>query len=168
MLAPEIYWVPEMKAARLAVMPRPRGDDWLGDEVSGWHAAGIDHVVSLLEMHEVRELGLAEEAALCEQNGVGFVSFPIADRSVPSSLHAAAGLIRSIEARLAQGEAVAIHCRAGIGRSGLMAACVLVNLGVPQSEVFPRISRGRGIQVPDTPAQVEWLARYARERNNAL
>lgn len=111
---------------------------------------------------------MAEEATLCEQNGMSFLSFPIADRSVPNSLHAAAGLIRSIEARLTQGEAVAIHCRAGIGRSGLMAACVLVNLGVPASEVFPRISRGRGLKVPDTPAQVEWLARYARERKNAL
>jgi hypothetical protein len=45
---------------------------------------------------------------------------------------------------------------------------VLLHLGVPEPEVFPRISRGRGVRVPDTPAQVEWLAKYAREEKNAL
>ena len=56
MVSPEIYWVPEMNAVRLAIMPRPRGDDWLVDEVRGWSTAGIGQVISLLEAHEVREL----------------------------------------------------------------------------------------------------------------
>jgi len=168
MVRPEIYWVPELEGPRLAVMPRPRGDDWLRDEVRSWRLLGVDRIVSLLEAHESSELGLAPEAELCEENDLIFTSFPIPDRGVPASLPTAAQLVRSIESNLLRGEAVAIHCRAGIGRSGLIAGCVLLHLGVPEAEVFPRISRGRGITVPDTPAQVEWLAKYAREGKNAL
>ncbi|MBL8380760.1 MAG: dual specificity protein phosphatase family protein [Burkholderiales bacterium] len=164
----EIYWVPELDGVRLAVMPRPRGDYWLRDEIRSFRQNGVDRIVSLLEPREANELGLAEEAGLCEENGLSFTSFPIPDRGVPDSLLEVARLVRSIESDLLRGEAVAIHCRAGIGRSGLIAGCVLVNLGVPEAEVFTRISRGRGIKVPDTAIQVEWLARYAQNGKDAL
>jgi hypothetical protein len=51
--------VPELEGIRLAIMPRPRGDEWLAEEVRGWSRLGLNHVISLLEPHEVRELGLA-------------------------------------------------------------------------------------------------------------
>ena len=44
-------------AGRLAIMARPRAGEWLGDEISGWRAEGIDTVISLLEQEEVSELG---------------------------------------------------------------------------------------------------------------
>jgi protein-tyrosine phosphatase len=149
-------------------MPRPRSDEWLSDEVQSWRLAGVNRVISLLESHETRELGLVTEAALCEENGLTFTSFPVPDRGVPNSLNDAARLCRSIEADLLRGEAVAIHCRAGIGRSGLIAGCVLLNLGIPEKEVFPRITRARGVNVPDTAEQVACLRRFAGEGKNAL
>jgi len=165
---PEVYWVPELEGFRLAIMPRPRGHEWLAEEVRGWSLLGLNHVISLLEPHEVRELGLLDEAALCAAHALTFTSFPVPDRGVPASLHRASELILGAAAGLTSGEAIAIHCRAGIGRSALLAGCILINLGVPEAEVFPRISRGRGIQVPDTPAQIQWLASYAREGRKVL
>src|SRR5262249_25284547 len=52
-----------------------------------------------------------------------------------------------------------IHCRAGIGRSGLVGAAVLLHCGFTVREAFAAISKARGVQVPDTAEQSEWLSR---------
>ncbi|MFT4110031.1 hypothetical protein, partial [Propionicimonas sp.] len=51
------------------------------------------------------------------------------------------------------GHGVAIHCRAGIGRSSVLAAAVLQLEGVPADEAWNLISHARGLPVPDTDAQ---------------
>ena len=71
---------------RLAIVARPRGGDWLEDEVEAWRAAGLDVVVSLLEQDEAHELGLEDEAKACAARGLKFIEFPITDRGVPASL----------------------------------------------------------------------------------
>src|SRR6476620_4583045 len=60
----DIYWIPGPWPGRLGIAPRPRGGDWLADEVKAWRAAGVDVVTSLLTPEEVAELGLQEEEAL--------------------------------------------------------------------------------------------------------
>jgi hypothetical protein len=79
-MIPTVHWIEAPPPGRLAIVPRPRAGDWLGDEIAGWRAAGIDLVVSLLEPEEAAELGLQDEAGLCRQNTIEFVSFPIPDR----------------------------------------------------------------------------------------
>ncbi len=56
-----------------------------------------------------------------------------------------------------------IHCRQGIGRASLMAACVLLLHGAGADEAFKRIEEARGRPVPDTPEQRAWVARLAEE-----
>jgi len=157
-MRPEIYWIdaPHLNG-RLAIMPRPRAGDWLDDEVADWRTAGIDHVVSLLEQSEVRELGLEAEPERCIAAGMTFAHFPIADRGVPDSRKAALDLAANLAARIASGKRVAIHCRAGIGRSSLIAACVLIRLSYRTAESFELIGKARGLAVPDTEAQREWV-----------
>ena len=67
----------------MAISPRPRGGEWLDDEMKGWRRAGIDLVVSLLEPAEAEDLGLDEERKYCDANGMEFYTLPIVDRSVP-------------------------------------------------------------------------------------
>ena len=81
----EIYWIEGPTPGRLAIMPRPRGADWLEDEVRNWRSAGVDIVVSLLTPREVAELDLTQEEALAKALGIEYFEFPILDRSVPSS-----------------------------------------------------------------------------------
>jgi protein-tyrosine phosphatase len=50
-----------------------------------------------------------------------------------------------------------VHCRAGIGRSGIAAAAVLVSLGHEPRDVFAMVSKARGVSVPDTDEQIEWF-----------
>ncbi|MEN2790788.1 protein-tyrosine phosphatase family protein [Sphingomonas oligophenolica] len=139
-------------------MARPRAGDWLDDEIRAWRDAGVDLVVSLLEPQEVSDLELQRERTLCEHHDIDFLSFPIPDRGVPSSLAEARALAGEIAKRGAEGAGVAIHCRAGIGRSSLMAALVLATAGMDSADAFAAITHARGMSVPDTDAQRAWVA----------
>jgi protein-tyrosine phosphatase len=155
----EIYWIERASGGRLAIMARPRTGDWLRDEIAGWAAENINIVVSLLEPAEVAELQLGEEATLCREQGIDFISFPIADRGIPESLTDTAELVHYLAGEISGQKAVAIHCRAGIGRSAVIAACVMVMLGTEASSAFSLISDARGLKVPDTDEQRHWVYR---------
>jgi hypothetical protein len=47
-MAANVFWVPGPWRGRLGIVPRPRGGDWLSDEMRAWLETGIDAVVSLL------------------------------------------------------------------------------------------------------------------------
>ena len=159
----QVYWISEIGKGRLGTMPRPRGGDWLEDEIRSLKASGIDVVVSLLENQEIEELDIVEEQSLCESNGISFLSFPIKDRDVPSSTQETLKFAQSILNLLGTGKHVVIHCRAGIGRSSVIAACVLMMMsGVDVDAAFRRIESARGCLVPDTLEQREWVAQLSK------
>jgi protein-tyrosine phosphatase len=157
MPADGMYWVPVSGDGKLAIMPRPRAGDWLGDEISRWRAAGITTVVSLLEVEEASELALREEAELCRQAGIAFISYPIADRGVPADETSLRQLVTGLAKSIEDGKCVAIHCRAGIGRSALVAACVMAIHGVAAATALSLLSAARGLNVPDTDEQRNWI-----------
>ena len=78
------FWVDTGTAMRLAIVPRPRGNDCLEDEVTQTRA-GVDVLVSMLQPDEATELGLSAEAKLCAAGDIQFRSFPIPDRETPPS-----------------------------------------------------------------------------------
>ena len=134
---------------------RPRGGDWLEDEADGWRRAGLDVVVSLLENEEASQLQLVHERDAAESKGIHFISFPIPDRGLPPSLPAVLSLLRTIVGALEEGKSVAVHCRQGIGRSGLIAAGALMSSGIGADKAIEAVSTARGVTVPETPAQLE-------------
>jgi protein-tyrosine phosphatase len=156
----EIYWIVDVPEGRLAVLPRPRGGDWLHDEIKSLRRAGVDVLACLLTPEEMAELELGEEAACCAANAVRFVPFPIDDRGVPASGQEALAVVRELASVLAEGKSVAVHCRQGVGRSALVAACVLGSLGVRPDQAFERIARARGCPVPDTGEQRAWVKAF--------
>jgi hypothetical protein len=83
MLQPDVDWVRELPGVRLALMPRPRGGEYLADEIDGWRRLVVQTVVSLLEPHEIRDLELASEESLCLAAQLQFISYPIPDRADP-------------------------------------------------------------------------------------
>ncbi len=157
----QMFWIEGVPGGRLAVLSRPRGGDWLEDEVRSLRANGIDVVVSLLTREETPELDLVDEAACCAAAGIEFVSFPIADCGVPASAPDALALARRLAAKVADGKAVAVHCRQGVGRSAVMAVCILASLGEKPEVAFDRVARAKGCPVPDTSEQREWVLRFA-------
>jgi hypothetical protein len=153
----DIYWIADVPSGRLAILGRPRSGDWLSDEIADWKAAGLTDIVSLLEDHEIRELDLAREAEFVERAGLSFEQFPIPDRGVPASSEAAQILWGRLEAKIRGGHSVGIHCRASIGRAGLVAVGVLFRLGIPEGVAWQRASKARGRSVPDTDEQRLWV-----------
>ncbi len=61
--------------SQVAIVPRPRGEDWLYDEMSALREAGVDVVVSMLEEDEAGELGLRREDDAARHSGLVFVNF---------------------------------------------------------------------------------------------
>jgi protein-tyrosine phosphatase len=155
-----LYWVEGPWPGKLAISPRPRGGDWLKDEMRSWRRAGVGLVVSLLTPDEVEDLGLQNEPMECRENGIEFISFPIVDRSVPASEGDAVRLIERLDAELDRGRNIVVHCRQGVGRSGLIAASLLVARGEHAAVAMETVSRFRGAIVPETPAQENWIVTF--------
>jgi len=140
----------------MAIMARPRADDWLDVDIAAWKAGGLEVIVSLLEPEEISDLGLQREAALCRASGMEFLSFPIPDRGVPE-IYAATKIAESIAAGIADGRSIAIHCRAGIGRSSIVAVCAMICSGIEAGDALSRIKEARRVSVPDTEEQRDWI-----------
>jgi len=164
----ELFWVGADTKIRLAVAPRPRAGDWLEDEIISWKNSGVEVVACLLCDDEIAELGLADEAALCTKHGLEFIRYPIVDRGLPDSHESANRFIEGLTIRLSDGRAVLIHCRAGIGRTGMIAACCLGARCA--DDAFLRIAKARGVNVPDTEDQRQWVVdflEYSSRRETA-
>lgn len=158
----ELCWVQGPWRGRLAILPRPRGGDWLPDDVRAWRRAGIDLIVSLLTHDECADLNLTGEAEECESQGMQLLSYPIVDRGVPASRRATQDFVRKLDEFLAGGKNVAIHCRQGLGRSALVAACLLVWSGVEPKKALQSLSASRGCSVPETGEQRNWITEFGR------
>jgi len=158
-----VYWVEAPWNGRLAIVPRPRGGDWLDDEISRWRESGIDVVVSFLTPAEEAEFALENEGEVSEAHGIRFVSFPIPDQEVPVSQTAASVLLHDLEQALVEGKTVAVHCRQSVGRSAMIAAALLVAAGEEPRVAFEKIGKARGCKVPETAEQERWVANFASE-----
>jgi protein-tyrosine phosphatase len=160
-MAGTIYWVEGPWSGHLAIVARPRGQEWLVDEVRQWRQAGLDVVVSLLTRGEAVELNLQREQEVVVEHGMQFLTFPIPDRSIPSSLWEMRQFVERLHALLAAGQNIGIHCRQSIGRAGLLAASLLIHSGFEVAAAFNQVQVARGCAVPETAEQREWVERFA-------
>ena len=101
--------------------------------------------------------GRSERGDAANLFGIEFLSCPIPDRGVPTSTPNILASLKRITAALENGKHVAIHCRQGVGRSGLMAAGALINSGMDVGKATELASQARGVTVPETAAQLAWL-----------
>jgi protein-tyrosine phosphatase len=90
-----------------------------------------DVLVSLMEDHEYRGYQISD---LLERDSIGNIEilrFAIADMGVPREAQSEQfeAFVQDVVQRLEQGQNVVVHCRGGLGRTGTLAACVLIALG---------------------------------------
>jgi protein-tyrosine phosphatase len=134
----------------------PRGGDWLPDEIHALATGGVTILVSLLTDNETAELELTHEAQIAHAAGLTFYQLPTPDRHVPERF-ALLTLATALRTQLNQGASIALHCRHGIGRASTLAAAVLVLDGLEPAQAWERIATARGLAVPDTNAQREFI-----------
>jgi protein-tyrosine phosphatase len=157
MMKAEMYKVGTIGKGFFAIMARPSLEQ--GDPASVVNIArlGIHLVVSLLEDNEARTLGLDAERDMVKGLGMDFVSFPIPDMGLPKSVEEFASLSKMLLKQVDAGTNILVHCHAGIGRSGLMAAGILLHCDLDPQQAFAHVSKMRGVRVPETPDQEYWL-----------
>ncbi|MEQ8207198.1 MAG: protein-tyrosine phosphatase family protein, partial [Woeseia sp.] len=125
----KFHTVIDSGSGSLAIMPHPKSDGPLDSTIELLSKSCIDTVISLLTLTEEQELDLTDERAAVIQHGMQFRSFPIRDKGVPLDLPAFCELAADISRLIEQKHRVVLHCWAGIGRSGLLAATILVRMG---------------------------------------
>jgi len=121
---------------------------------------GIQKVISFTSMDEIRAKS-PEYAKAIEAGSLPFdwISFPIRDFYVPEDRDAYLRLVKETARNIAGGESVLVHCAAGIGRTGMFAASVLLALGLDKSDAVAHVrSAGSEPEITYQAALVDWVA----------
>ncbi len=165
-----VDWIPKTKLpgdGRLGLTICPgrsdRGRD-LAADLDAIAQMGTAHVVALLTSAEMEWAGVADLPGEVDRRGMGFVHLPIPDQGVPTATEVTA-LSARIRGWLAADEDVVVHCMGGLGRSGLVSASVLVDLGFAAEDAIQEIRDVRDPRAVETQAQEAFVSAYARQHS---
>lgn len=141
----------------LGAMPG-RFESWSEFE-SQAQRARLGVVVCLTPRSELAELSPRYHCAVA-QGTVPFrwLNVPMPNFGVPEDAAGFRRDVREIVHALERGDAVMLHCAAGIGRTGSTAACVLKALGLSTEEALQRVrDAGSNPQNAQQSGLVEWF-----------
>ena len=119
----------------------------------------VSLLVSLLADEDIRSLGLQDGLPTVVGRGLELKHFPIVDFGLPEPV-AFRVLVSELCAALEQGTSIAIHCWAGLGRTGMLASCILKGLGHPSEDAMQRVAAARGVTIPDTEVQRQFIHEF--------
>jgi protein-tyrosine phosphatase len=100
----------------------------------------IDLVVCLTPPEELASLSPAYWQAVAEGSlDFRFINLPMQNYGLPRDMAGFRAGIEQIASSLMSGDGVFLHCAAGIGRTGTVAACLLKRLGLAPAEAVQRV-----------------------------
>jgi ADP-ribosylglycohydrolase len=162
---PHSHWI---EPRRLLAGEHPAGPDAgaTRKRLARLREAGIDCFFDLTEPSEV-----ASYESLLDAAGAAYLRHPIRDHGVPESQAAMQRILDALDRALAEGRSVYLHCRAGIGRTNLVAGCWMASRvgGAAALERLNEAWRGNARsrawpRIPETEEQVEFLLGWGTPR----
>ena len=168
---PNTYWLP---GGKLAAGPYP----FDAEAIRLLLDAGIRGFIDLTQEGELEsyETLLAEEAA---ERGIeiSYARFPIRDGRAPDQKDVMRGILDSITEAHAADRLTYVHCWGGIGRTGTVAACWLVEQGYSNDEALEvvqslydkyRRPSAQFPRSPETDAQHRFVREWARRSSDSV
>jgi ADP-ribosyl-[dinitrogen reductase] hydrolase len=123
-------------------------------DLAAIQAWGASALVTLVEQHELVHLGVGGLGERVHAMGLDWYHLPIQDVSIPTpefeTQWRTSG--QTLRERLLGGQSLVVHCRGGLGRTGLIAARLLIELGESPQAALRRVRAARPGAV-ETPEQ---------------
>lgn len=140
--------------------------DKMNKELLRLHENKIKNVVCLLNKYEMRAFGVDKEKyiAACANYGINPIFYEIVEMAPPDKdpkiFHGI--LIQVLHDLIMSGDSMAVHCRAGVGRAGLVVACLLLSLGYfkTSDEVIKHLRGVRHHNCVESHSQRRYVKQY--------
>jgi len=138
-----------------------QGRQWqrvLVDDIQTVSHANIHTVISLITLSELKKLGGAELPELLKQHQINWLQIPIEDFGTPDqeTLEAWRAHVPTLLQLLKHKKTILLHCAAGLGRTGMMAAALLVACGVAPATAIAQVRQVRPGTI-ETIAQAQFI-----------
>lgn len=155
-----VDWVDGALGMTICPGRRDRGRD-LDTDLDTLAASGVRRLLCLLGEEELRSVGVTGLVEAAADRGITVLQEPVRDQGVPGVLDTRR-MVLWIEEGVARGEKVVAHCMGGLGRTGTIAACVLIDRGATPEEALLQVRAARGPRTVENRVQERFLTEYAK------
>jgi ADP-ribosyl-[dinitrogen reductase] hydrolase len=120
-------------------------EDSLGDDLHAIKAWGAAVLITLLDEPEFRMLGVQSLGEKVINMNMIWLHLPLRNMGSPDRefLERWRAIVPGLCKMLRGGQNIVMHCREGVGRTGLAAACLLIELGLPAREAIRAVRNAR-------------------------
>ncbi|MCH2341322.1 cyclin-dependent kinase inhibitor 3 family protein [Pseudomonas sp. NPDC047963] len=133
----------------------------LTDALAALKQAGAAGVITLKPQTELDANDAGQISKQCEALGLAWYHLPVADEQLPLEDFGRQWkqARQPILTQLKAGDSLAIHCKGGSGRTGLIAARILIEAGIAREAAVDQVQalRPKAIQ---HPAHVNWINQF--------
>ena len=168
---PGCYWA---EPGRLLVgeFPGSRSRADTMDRLKQVLAAGVTQFVDLTDAAELPSYEALLPFATPSGRRVQYMRESIPDHGVPGSTVMMERIVATLRNAVDAGEVVYLHCRAGIGRSAMVAGCYFVERGMSAEAALDALQKcwkqsaksQHWVCIPETEEQYEYIREWARHR----
>jgi protein-tyrosine phosphatase len=133
----------------------------LDADLAALRRQGITYLLLLVDDTELDRWGDPRIVERAAEMGLTVERHPLADGSPPATASDMANLLVRLRDARARGD-VAVACMGGVGRTGTVAACALVEAGISPDDAIAQVRRVRHPGAVETRAQRDFVNSYAR------
>ena len=135
------------------------------DLINAWGATAVVSLMSDSELSALKVDGIGEQV---ESRGMLWFQLPIQDQALTDEAFDRLWIYAGVRLRslLRAGKRVLVHCRSGLGRTGLVAARLLIELGMPQQQAVEAVRQARPGTLQSTKHE-KYLAAVEAVRSDA-